>query len=135
MLWWDVRSVWGRERKLFEAERARQHIQPLFRRAKDGSRELASPGKPCLGAYKLFRVVSVSKPLVKSGSWFSPDDSTLGASRWHLCDCLAHLARSGRSGFNHLVLHVDRFIADGLARLTTGCRCQQNSQSCSDANS
>ena len=63
----------------------------------------------------------------------SARESTLGSGGWHVRDRPANLARRGRSGFNHLVLHIGRFIADSLARLAPGSRRQQYSQSRSNS--
>src|SRR6266481_8826460 len=62
----------------------------------------------------------------------SARESTLGAGGWHVRDRPANFARRGRSGFNHPVLHISRFVADSLARLAAGRRSQQNSESRSD---
>src|SRR4029077_11391044 len=66
--------------------------------------------------------------LVNSGS-------TLGAGVGHVRNRPANLARRRGSGFNHFILHIGRFIADGLARLTAWRRRQQNSKSSPDSTS
>src|ERR1700674_878918 len=64
----------------------------------------------------------------------SARESTLGAGGWHLRDRPANLARRGRSGFKHPVLHINGFVTDSLAGLAAGRGRQQYSESRSNSN-